>query len=46
MAAGTFPLEKMSSHVLGLHELHDGLMMLGGQGREKSIHISVQPWKV
>ncbi len=45
MAAGTVPLERMSSHVLSLHDLHDGLMMLGGQGKERSIHISIEPWK-
>ena len=45
MAAGTFPLERMSSHQLGLRDLHDALMMVGGQGAERSVHISIEPWK-
>ena len=45
MAAGTFPLERMSSHQLGLRDLHDALMMVGGQGPERSIHVSIEPWK-
>lgn len=45
MAGGAFPLEKMSSHMLGLHELHDGLWMVGGMAEEPSIHVSIEPWK-
>ena len=45
MAGGAFPLEKMSSHVLGLRELHDALWMVGGMAEERAIHISIAPWK-
>lgn len=45
MAAGTFPLERMSSHQLGLRDLHEGLRMVGGVGKERSIHVSIEPWR-
>jgi threonine dehydrogenase-like Zn-dependent dehydrogenase len=45
MAAGTFPLEKMSSHVVGLKEIDRALKMVGGESAERSIHITVDPWK-
>ncbi len=45
MAAGTVPLEKMSSHVVGLKEIDRALKMVGGESQERSIHITVDPWK-
>jgi threonine dehydrogenase-like Zn-dependent dehydrogenase len=45
MAGGRFPLEKMSSHIIGLADLDRGLRMLGGESEERSIHITVDPWK-
>ncbi|HKT18888.1 MAG TPA: zinc-binding dehydrogenase [Stellaceae bacterium] len=45
MAAGRFPLEKMSSHVIGLKEVDVGLKMVGGESNERSIHITIDPWK-
>jgi len=45
MAAGRFPLEKMSSHVVGLTEIDHALKMVGGESQERSIHITVDPWK-
>lgn len=45
MAAKTFPLEKMSSHVVGLKEIDRALKMVGGESDERSIHITVDPWK-
>lgn len=45
MAQGRFPLERISSHVIGLPDLDAGLKMVGGESREKSIHITVDPWK-
>jgi threonine dehydrogenase-like Zn-dependent dehydrogenase len=44
MALGRFPLERMSSHVVGLSELDRALKMVGGEGDERSIHITVAPW--
>jgi threonine dehydrogenase-like Zn-dependent dehydrogenase len=45
MAAGRFPLEKMSSHVIGLKDIDIALKMVGGESAERSIHITVDPWK-
>ncbi|HVA15685.1 MAG TPA: zinc-binding dehydrogenase [Stellaceae bacterium] len=45
MAAKTFPLEKMSSHVVGLSQIDHALKMVGGESDERSIHITVDPWK-
>ena len=45
MGAKTFPLEKMSSHVVGLKEIDHALKMVGGESEERSIHITVDPWK-
>ena len=45
MAEGRFPLEKMSSHVLGLAQLDAALKMVGGEGAEPSIHITIDPWR-
>jgi threonine dehydrogenase-like Zn-dependent dehydrogenase len=45
MAAKTFPLEKMSSHVVGLKEIDHALKMVGGESEERSVHITVDPWK-
>ncbi len=45
MAAGIFPLERMSSHVVGLKDIDLGLKMVGGESQERSIHITVDPWK-
>ena len=45
MAEGNFPLEQMSSHVVGLSGLDGALKMVGGEGAEPSIHITVDPWK-
>ena len=45
MASGRFPLERMSSHVVGLADVDTALRMVGGQGAEPSIHISVAPWQ-
>jgi threonine dehydrogenase-like Zn-dependent dehydrogenase len=44
MASGRFPLERMSTHVLGLAEVDEGLRMVGGEIRNGSIHITVAPW--
>jgi threonine dehydrogenase-like Zn-dependent dehydrogenase len=45
MAAGTFPLDKMSTHVIGLKDVDIGLKMVGGESDARSIHITVDPWK-
>ncbi len=45
MAQGRFPLEKMSTHVIGLADIDRGLHMLVEEGVDRSIHITVDPWK-
>jgi len=45
MAAGTLPLERISTHVIGLSEVDAGLKMIGGESQVRSIHITVAPWK-
>ena len=45
MAAGRIPLERMSSHVVGLSEIDHALRMVGGETEERSIHITVAPWR-
>jgi threonine dehydrogenase-like Zn-dependent dehydrogenase len=45
MAEGRFPLERMSSHVVGLSDVDRALRMVGGDSSEQSIHITVDPWK-
>lgn len=45
MQEGKFPLHLMTTHLMGLHEVDAALRMVGGQTEERSIHISVDPWK-
>ncbi len=45
MAGGGFPLERMSTHILGLKDVDVALRMVGGEIAERSIHITVDPWK-
>jgi threonine dehydrogenase-like Zn-dependent dehydrogenase len=45
MAQGRLPIERISSHVVGLKDLDDALHMVGGESEARSIHITVDPWK-
>lgn len=45
MTTGKYPLEEFSSHLIGLDDVADGLLMVGGQTSESCIHITVDPWK-
>jgi hypothetical protein len=36
----------MSTHVVGLSDLDAALRMVGGQSAERSIHVTVDPWKM
>jgi threonine dehydrogenase-like Zn-dependent dehydrogenase len=45
MKAGKYPIEKISTHVLGLKDVDYGLRMVGEELPERSIHVSVEPWK-
>jgi len=45
MREGKYPLELISTHVLGLKEVDRALRMVGGELPEKSIHVTIEPWK-
>ena len=45
MKAKKFPLELISTHVVGLSEVDRALKIVGGEASEKAIHITVEPWK-
>jgi len=45
MKTDKFPLELISTHVVGLKDVDKALKMVGGEASEKSIHITVEPWK-
>lgn len=45
MMSGRYPVELMSTHKVGLKDLDHSLRIVGGQEAEKSIHITVDPWK-
>ena len=45
MARKTLPLERMSTHRLGLDEVDKGIRMVAGEGEERPIHVSIAPWK-
>jgi threonine dehydrogenase-like Zn-dependent dehydrogenase len=45
MKSEKFPLDLISTHVVGLNEVDRALKIVGGEGQEKSIHITVEPWK-
>jgi len=45
MKSKTYPLERMSTHVVGLKDVDRALKIVGGESPEKAIHITVEPWK-
>lgn len=45
MTSGAFALDRMSSHVIGLRDVDAALRMVGGESEERSIHVTVEPWK-
>jgi threonine dehydrogenase-like Zn-dependent dehydrogenase len=44
MKGGRFPLDLMSSHVVGLADVDHALRMVGGDTEERCIHVTVAPW--
>lgn len=44
MAMGRFPLELLSTHIVGLDGVDKALRTIGGEVREDAIHITVNPW--
>lgn len=45
MASGAFALDRMSSHIVGLRDVDAALRMVGGESEERSVHVTVEPWK-
>jgi threonine dehydrogenase-like Zn-dependent dehydrogenase len=43
MASRKFPLELMSTHIVGLEEVDEALRTIGGQTESEAIHITVAP---
>ena len=44
MKSGKYPLELISTHVMGLKDVDRALRMVGGELPEKSIHVTIEPW--
>jgi threonine dehydrogenase-like Zn-dependent dehydrogenase len=45
MKSGKFPLDLISTHVMGLNDVDHALRMVGGELPEKSIHVTIEPWR-
>jgi threonine dehydrogenase-like Zn-dependent dehydrogenase len=45
MASGRLPLELMSTHLAGLEQVHEAILMQGGQTAERPIHMCIDPWQ-
>ena len=45
MKTGKYPLELISTHVFGLKDVDRAPRMVGGELPEKSIHVTIEPWK-
>ena len=45
MASGRYPIELMSSAVMGLSEVDYALRTAGGKTDTRAIHISIDPWR-
>lgn len=45
MAAKRLPLDLMTTHLAGLDQVHEAILMQGGQTAERPIHMAVDPWK-
>ena len=45
MSSGRYPFERMATHLMGLDQVDHALRMVGGQLEERSIHVSIDPWR-
>ncbi len=45
LASHRFPLEKMTTHTMGLSEVDYAIKSVGGKGAADVIHVSILPWK-
>jgi threonine dehydrogenase-like Zn-dependent dehydrogenase len=45
MKSEKFPLELISTHVVGLKDVDRALKIVGGETKTPAIHITVEPWK-
>ncbi|MEY4879612.1 MAG: hypothetical protein RJB62_1081 [Pseudomonadota bacterium] len=44
MKAGKFPLGLISTHVFGLKDVDHALRLVGGELKERAIHVTIEPW--
>jgi threonine dehydrogenase-like Zn-dependent dehydrogenase len=45
MKAGKIPVELISTHVFGLKDADHALRLVGGEFKERAIHVTIEPWK-
>jgi len=45
MKSNKYPLELISTHLVGLNDVDRALKIVGGESTEKAVHITVEPWK-
>jgi threonine dehydrogenase-like Zn-dependent dehydrogenase len=45
MKSKKYPLDLISTHVVGLKDVDRALRIVGGETNEPAIHITVEPWK-
>jgi len=45
MKSQKYPLDLISTHVVGLKDVDRALKIVGGESNEPAIHITVEPWK-
>ena len=45
MKSGKYPLDLISTHIVGLGEVDRALRIVGGESNESAIRITVEPWK-
>ena len=45
IASGRYPLQSMTTHLLGLRDVDLALRTIGGEGLDDAIHMSIDPWQ-
>jgi threonine dehydrogenase-like Zn-dependent dehydrogenase len=45
MASGRYPVEEMSTHKFGLSSVDEALRTVGGEGLQKALHCTIDPWQ-
>jgi hypothetical protein len=44
MKAGKIPFDLISTHVFGLKDVDRALRLVGGELKERAIHVTIEPW--